>query len=507
MALTDIMLRLGEILHGSNTELSPLPQERDENEESSKGSSSEQRDEEVEPQDTADSDEDSDSEEDAEGEGGDTEEEGEDSDESDDSTSSEGEDTDEDSDDTDEDSDDSNEGGDTADSNEGGDSDSEDTDEDSDDEGYDDFEDEDADSTEGGSGAGGAASDLDKENEFHTSLLDGLRADEKLLDNNEALSSAVSDLQDTDCEDGEKVWRPYDPSLDRITRPRGNKRTADSYHRQVKPLTAAIRAEFRARFLQARKPLVRHGVRRGKDLSERRLVESFVEIRSGVRPSRPDYRIDKKPDVSLALAVVGDESGSMGGLACQYAAMAMMSIAEAFDSLGSPVMCCGVRNGDRCYMGREERSRLVKGDYHRFRGVRIDLFKDWDESFKKAHNRFSAYTATGNTPLSDGIQFAMQELGQRSERFRVVLVLTDGMPNCSDVVRRQIRLAREAGIFVVGVGIDGAGSYVAHLFPEYNVDVPTLEALPKEMFKVLSSIMFPTRGQRSRFEGSFRRTG
>lgn len=492
MALTDIMLRLGEILHGSNTELAPLPQERDENEESNEGSSSEEREDEGDPQEATDSDEDAASDDGDEGEGEDADSDS--SDDSEDEGDSEAQ-------------RDSGDSGDTADSDEEGGSDEDSND--SEHEGYDDFEDEEntSNTSEGKSETGGSASDLDKEGEFHTSLLDGLRADEKLLDNNDALASAVSDLQDTDCEDGERVWRPYDPSLDRIVRPRGNQRTAGSYHRQVKPLTAAIRAEFRARFLQARKPLVRHGVRRGKDLSERRLVESFVEIRSGVRPSRPDYRIDKKPDVSLALAVVGDESGSMGGMACQYAAMAMMSIAEAFDSLGSPVMCCGVRNGDRCYMDREERSRLNRPAYHRFRGVRVDLFKDWDESFKKAHDRFAAYTATGNTPLSDGIQFAMQELGQRPERFRVVLVLTDGMPNCPDVVRRQIRLAREAGIFVVGVGIDGAGSYVANLFPEYNVDVQSLEALPKEMFKVLSSIMFPARGQRSRFEGSFRRTG
>jgi nitric oxide reductase activation protein len=532
MSLHNIMLRLGEVFSGTNMELCPL------REDSSEGGTSDAEDSESEDSESEDSEsEDSESEdsesEDSESEDSESEDSESEDSESEDSESgatSEDEDSesaeDEDSASGSDSGDDEEEGGDEEDGDEGGgnaaasaeasDSGSEEEDaaasEEEDeygDDSYDDEEDADEEEdTEGGDSAGGDGPDLDKEEEFHSSLNSDLSRDlNSLLDNNEALASVVNQHRDTDCAEDEKVWRPFNPDLDRIVRPRGDKRIASSYRNQVKPLTAAIRAEFRARFLQARKPLVRHGVRRGKDLSERRLVESFVEIRSGIRPSRPDYRIDKKPDVSLALAVVGDESGSMGGKPCQYAAMAMMSIAEAFDSLGSPVMCCGVRNGDHCYMDREEKVSLDRTLYHRYRGVRVDLFKDWDETFQKNHDRFASYTATGNTPLSDGIQFAMQELGQRPEKFRVILVLTDGMPNRPKVVRRQVRLAREAGVFVVGIGIDGAGSSVKALFPEYNIDVPTLSALPKEMFSVLSSIMFPTRGTRARFEGSFRRSG
>ena len=531
MSLHNIMLRLGEVFSGTNMELCPL------REDSSEGGTSDAEDSESEDSESEDSESGDSESEDSESEDSESEDSESEDSESEDSESEDSESgaTSEDEDSESAEDEDSASGSDSGDDEEAGDgeeegdegggnaaasaedsgSGSEEDDaaasEEEDEYGDDSCDEEDADEeedTEGGDSAGGDGPDLDKEEEFHSSLNSDLSRDlNSLLDNNEALASVVNQHRDTDCAEDEKVWRPFNPDLDRIVRPRGDKRIASSYRNQVKPLTAAIRAEFRARFLQARKPLVRHGVRRGKDLSERRLVESFVEIRSGIRPSRPDYRIDKKPDVSLALAVVGDESGSMGGKPCQYAAMAMMSIAEAFDSLGSPVMCCGVRNGDHCYMDREEKVSLDRTLYHRYRGVRVDLFKDWDETFQKNHDRFASYTATGNTPLSDGIQFAMQELGQRPEKFRVILVLTDGMPNCPKVVRRQVRLAREAGVFVVGIGIDGAGSSVKALFPEYNIDVPTLSALPKEMFSVLSSIMFPTRGTRARFEGSFRRSG
>jgi cobalamin biosynthesis protein CobT len=355
--------------------------------------------------------------------------------------------------------------------------------------------------------------------EFAEALIDGLKApNDHILDGSDALEQATDKCRDEDdCEDDEQVWRPYDPESDPILKPKGNRAQAEVMRKEAKIITAALRTQFRRRFLAAKNPRVQHGVKRGKDLSERRLVESFIEIKAGVRPSRPDYKIEAEHDVSLALGVVIDESGSMQGREQHAAGVAALALAESFDSMNAPVMVCGPRNGGRGTRGvtnnhnddyyyEDSHDSQVCGSpstlkHHRMDAVVIDLFKDWNESFKQTKHRFASVQATGSTPLSDGIQFAMQELNTRPERHRIIIVLTDGCPDNQRVVRRQIRLAREAGITIIGVGISGAEYYLPQLFVDHHIVVENLIELPKRMMEVVGAIVFPQTAKKAALDG------
>ena len=366
-----------------------------------------------------------------------------------------------------------------------------------------DSEGDDSDSESDSDEAGGHNDDVaDDDGNVFDDLIDSLRADADtdLKDNNEALKEAVWGETDNECLENEQVWRPYHPELDKVVRPRGDYTRASAMRDEVRTLTAAIRAQFRAKFLAARRPVAFHGVRRGRDLSERRLVDTMIEIKSGVRPTRPDYKIKHGDDCSLAVAVVGDQSGSMWGREAKYAGMAMMAVADAFDSLGSPVMCCGVRDGSRPQWGSGHVDLTSPDgqsiDSHRDYPVKYDVFKDWHESMrtKKVVSRFSAYKATGSTPLSDGVAFALESLSERPERHRVVLVLTDGCPNNSEVMNRLVRLAREAGIWVIGVGIGYGMGSVRTLYPDKSIVCEDFTTMPRDLVDVLETIVFPKRG-------------
>ena len=439
---------------------------------------------------------------DSDSEGDDSDSEGDDSDSEGDDSDSEGDDSDTESDEADSESD---ETGDEADS-EGDEADSEGDEADSEgDDGSDeaDSEGDDSDSESDSDEAGGHNDDVaDDDGNVFDDLIDSLRADADtdLKDNNEALKEAVWGETDNECLENEQVWRPYHPELDKVVRPRGDYTRASAMRDEVRTLTAAIRAQFRAKFLAARRPVAFHGVRRGRDLSERRLVDTMIEIKSGVRPTRPDYKIKHGDDCSLAVAVVGDQSGSMWGREAKYAGMAMMAVADAFDSLGSPVMCCGVRDGSRPQWGSGHVDLTSPDgqsiDSHRDYPVKYDVFKDWHESMrtKKVVSRFSAYKATGSTPLSDGVAFALESLSERPERHRVVLVLTDGCPNNSEVMNRLVRLAREAGIWVIGVGIGYGMGSVRTLYPDKSIVCEDFTTMPRDLVDVLETIVFPKRG-------------
>lgn len=367
--------------------------------------------------------------------------------------------------------------------------------------------------TDGAGGAGGM--DEEEARTLAQELIDAIHdGDDEtgLLDNNDALGEAIdakAEEEEENCEENEQVWRPYDPSLD-IVRvvDGGNVKKARRLRKKVKKEISYLRTKLRSKFLQARAPRTVHGVRKGRDLSERRLVSSVVELRSGRRPTRPDWDRHQGDDVTLAAAVVLDQSGSMGVKLAAKAAAAALAIATPLDELGSPCLVVGPRSGGAYSTGGRDldpRGANCFGAngrprFHRTSGITIDIFKDWEEPMTRALPRFSEVTSTGYTPLSDGIQYAMQHINDRPERHRVILVVTDGQPDCPDVVRRQIRLAAEAGVHVVGVGISSGCWAVTRLFPTH-VAVNNLNELPREMMKVLTSIVFPKRGKRIALDG------
>ncbi len=314
----------------------------------------------------------------------------------------------------------------------------------------------------------------------------------------EAFLEALAQESYGSCEVGEQPWSPLCPDLDSVRfAPRAsNKRRIHQIRKGLRREIAYLKSKLRSKFLLARRREVIHGVSQGQGLSERRLVNSMLELRSGRRPTRPDWQNVRKLDCTLATAVVLDQSGSMAGPLRNAAIRGAVAIADPLDSLGSPCLVVGPMPGS---YNIEAPGVPKKRFFHRRNGVHIDVFKNWDERFSRCCERFGSLRAGGKTPLSDGIQYALRGLSDRTERFRVVLVITDGLPDRPQVVRRQIRLAAEAGVHIVGIGIGGGATAVQTLFP-LHVYVEYLPDLPIHLIKILDSIMFPRRGDRIKLD-------
>jgi len=321
--------------------------------------------------------------------------------------------------------------------------------------------------------------------------------DNGMVEQQEALAQAVREaMEESDVREDEMAWSPLSTEGDKIVRPNpsdAERRRADKIMKSVAKETAFLTARLRNKFLEARSKRVMHGVRRGDGLSDRRLADSWAEIQSGIAPTRPDYANTLREDVSLAVALILDESGSMDQRR-KDASRAMAAILSPLDSLGCPCMAAGFRDGD----GYLQYPYDEKYDsFHRHETIAIDLFKGWNERLRSVLGNIACTNAQGSTPMADGIQYGLQELSERRERHRVMLVLTDGEADYRHrpVMKRQIRLAREAGITIVGVGIDEGCFSVARTFDQY-IQVNKIEELPEALLKVLSEIIFPARGGR-----------
>ena len=378
--------------------------------------------------------------------------------------------------------------------------------------------DADADPHGGGAKGGGA----NYENAAHAGndwsdladqALEGAEDGTGLKDNNTALEEAVGveqkkeDRQEGGVKTGEKAWRPYDPSADEylMVGPSKHGKEKDGekaarYYSSVKDEASFLRARLRQIVKALEMRDVIHGVPKGRRLSGRFLVDSKVALMAKQFPKRAYKVVDEALDTSLAAAIVIDESGSMGSLQ-RDATRVMIALTEPLDALNCPVQVSGFRNG----YNHSQVNVTDGGNYHRFNSITHDVFKRFDEPYRAVKWRFANTRATGGTPMADGVQFGLDALNNRTEGHRVLFVITDGQPNGGHmpIMRRQFRLAKEAGIHVVGVGLGYGARYVQKVFVD-SVWTAEIKDMPKALIAKLNELIdvrASKRGRRMRRAG------
>jgi hypothetical protein len=348
------------------------------------------------------------------------------------------------------------------------------------------------------------------------SLLEGANDDLGLKDNNSALESAVNAAQDKDddrakVEQNEALYRPLDSGLDDVVMVGPSVRGKTHDAAKAKELLESVKSE--CSYLRARlRNIVRalemvstvHGLKRGRDLSERYLVDTKVTMMNGKMPKRAYWDREEQVDTSLAAAVVLDQSWSMKPMKTD-ATRIMCALTEPLDALGCAVQVSGFRNG-RSGPNYQSLAAEDMAGVHRYHGVIHDVFKRFDEKFRAVKFRFANTRADGSTPMSDGVQFGLDSLSGRSEGHRVLFVVTDGEPDPGHkpVIRRQLRLAKESGIHVIGVGIGTEGKGVTKLYPDH-VWSRSVKDIPKMLIAKLNELvdakMASKRGQRMKKTG------
>lgn len=322
-----------------------------------------------------------------------------------------------------------------------------------------------------------------------------------LMDLGIAMEAAITQArkdEEEDLADDERPWQPWTTNLDIVQKvlPSNNGQADDEKRARqlldsVRSQTAYLRAKLRVLLRSVEQRSTAHGVRRGKGLSERMLVDSVASLRSGTLPSRAYYDVSDKIDTSVAAAVILDESGSMSDSAqkLQDAARCVLTLVEPLDANGGVVLAAGFRNGLPNTEGMDGDDDLT-GACHRHHGVCIDVFKTFDERFLSVKWRFANTRGIGSTPMADGVQFGLDALSGRREAHRVLFVVTDGEPDPRHrpVIQHQIRLATEAHIAVIGVGIGAESKYVMTLFPQHVWSL-TIGDLPVKMMSKLTELL------------------
>lgn len=205
------------------------------------------------------------------------------------------------------------------------------------------------------------------------------------------------------------------------------------------------------------------------------------------RPFKDRIR-NQTQDVAVELLV--DMSGSMGGAKIRLAQQAAIAMGEALKTLGIAFEATGfhtesdnkVKNAGR---GEDE------GRYNRTE-ERLDhhIFKSFDSDRMIGLTKIEAY---GNNTDNESVAWAVKRIMARNEKRKIMIVFSDGHPNCfSDHgimnadLKRVIKRAVKAGVEMVGIGIHSDA--VERFYPDHIV-LNDISSLPREVMKKLARML------------------
>ena len=365
--------------------------------------------------------------------------------------------------------------GDKDDENEGGDKDADgdkdggdkEKDEDKDDEGDsedgdgsgEDGESEDEEGGGGGSGAGGEATEEQKEK----AAKDAADALDELKTNGiETISDELKEAAIRTADD----WEPT-KLFERIMRTTDLDGATYCAQRGIEMLGARGSAMTQLFVANSRPRLIRR--QRAGRIDMQAVVRDHMETRDDL------YKVRRPGAVERAAAsFLLDGSGSMlDANRHMFQAQAMSGIAHHLSAAGIPFEVSVFSSGER-YM-----------------------VKAWQEPWRgQAMLRLFPF-ACGGTPLAEAMHPAVESLLQRKEDKKILVVMTDGMPNggiaAVEHVQRLIVVLRRVGVVVIGIGIQ---CRVDHLFGEDSIELPP-QAIGEHLVKRLTEILGSHRSEKS----------
>jgi hypothetical protein len=99
--------------------------------------------------------------------------------------------------------------------------------------------------------------------------------------------------------------------------------------------------------------------------------------------------------------------------------------------------------------------------------------------------------ASGGTPMGEAIWWVLQKIVLLKETRKIVMILTDGFPDCKSNVTASVRAGQSLGIEFYGVGIDF--NSITTLFPDNNCSVSDLSELAPAMFNLMKNALIKSK--------------
>lgn len=175
----------------------------------------------------------------------------------------------------------------------------------------------------------------------------------------------------------------------------------------------------------------------------------------------------ERQGMSTAVHILLDTSGSMSGQRMELAVRACYSVAVA---LGR----CKVNVGVTAFPAAPAR------------GGNESTVTPLLRHGERMHDRFSVRSG-GGTPLAESLWWVMQRMCGLKEHRKIIVLLSDGMPDSPASAEHAIKQAQSLGFEVMGLGIQD--NNMGKLLPTASRTIYELTALAPAMFELLQTAL------------------
>jgi cobalamin biosynthesis protein CobT len=240
-------------------------------------------------------------------------------------------------------------------------------------------------------------------------------------------------------------------------------KVCDKMQNEVAAMTMALEQALRALTRCRKDQFMRSG-----RLDNSRMVEIAKNLSKEIF-----YQTRKGKELSTAVAIIIDQSGSMG---C-YAEIRDLTIllGECLSRLDIPFEVIGTTTKYEC----GDRGLPARDGFTRTNPIVYDHFKNFEEQWMVVRQRMMHLGSFKHNIDGEAVEYAAKRVSMRPETRKIVFSLCDGCPcggqhNDSDLGQNIVNVsknARKAGIEIYGVGIGTeapASYYGAENFIELN---------------------------------------
>lgn len=184
-------------------------------------------------------------------------------------------------------------------------------------------------------------------------------------------------------------------------------------------------------------------------------------------------RKGERQGIATAIHILLDCSGSMSGRPIQLAGQACFAVASALDSIQ------GINLAVTAFPG--EQLRKAPSEDRSWQTVAPIL-----KHGQKMHDRF-VLSCNGCTPMAEAIWWALQQMQFLRENRKILLIISDGMPDSGMGARTAIEAARGNDVEVYGLGI--LNPDILHLLSHSSRNIEDITELAPAMFGLLQEAL------------------
>lgn len=234
---------------------------------------------------------------------------------------------------------------------------------------------------------------------------------------------------------------------------------------EIAPLVRSLSKQMVELFRELNEECIQHHKRFGP----------IVEATNAYRPDRAFFAKKKLPEdyPDMALCVLIDQSGSMYGRKLDAAVKTAILLEQFADNLGIPLMVAG---------------------HDVWNKVRLRIFTDFVSATTQA-DKYSLAGIDYGGCNRDGlpIRLCCELLEQRTEKVRLMIIISDGSPADDDYSGEEARKDisdtvnhfRRKGLTIYGAAIDDDKDIIQEIYGKGFLSIDNLDLLPKTLVRLV----------------------